>query len=240
MSQPYSAGSLYSTVEDLFLWDKSLYTEKLLSAKMKEFLFTPYIANYGYGWGIRQKSLPDSKEKLTSISHGGGINGFNTLIERLVDEKHLIVLLNNTPGANLGQMSDAIIRILYGKSYDLPKKSIAKVMFETLMEKDVKSAIEQYETLKNDHPKDYNFLAPELNRLGYHLLTEKKKIEDAIEIFKLNIKVFPKYANGYDSLAEAYMISGNKTLAIKNFAKSLELDPNNTNAVEKLSELIKQ
>jgi CubicO group peptidase (beta-lactamase class C family) len=239
MSLPYAAGSLYSTVEDLYLWDQALYTEKLLSAKMKELMFTPHIANYGYGWGIRQKSLPDSKEKLTSISHGGGINGFNTLIERLVDDKHLIVLLNNTPGANLGQMSDAIIRILYGKPFDFPKKSIAKVIFETLMQKDVKSAIEQYETLKNDHPKDYNFLAQELNNLGYYLLTEKKKIDDAIEIFKLNIKAYPKYANGYDSLAEAYMISGNKKLAIKNYAKSLELDPNNTNAVEKLNELVK-
>jgi tetratricopeptide (TPR) repeat protein len=76
--------------------------------------------------------------------------------------------------------------------------------------------------------------------LGYYLLSEKKRIEDAIEIFKLNIKVFPKYANGYDSLAEAYMVSGNKTLAIENYTKSLELDPNNTNAVEKLNELTKK
>ena len=240
MSLPYAAGSLYSTVEDLYLWDQALYTEKLLSAKMKELMFTPHIANYGYGWGIRQKSLPDSEEKLTSISHGGGINGFNTLIERLADEKHLIVLLNNTPRANLGQMSDAIIRILYNKPYDMPKKSIAKVMFETLMEKDVKSAIAQHETLKNDHPNDYNFLAQELNILGYYLLTEKKRTEDAIEIFKLNIKAYPKFANGYDSLAEAYMASGNKTLAIKNYAKSLELNPNNTNAIDKLNELVKK
>jgi CubicO group peptidase (beta-lactamase class C family) len=240
MSLPYAAGSLYSTAEDLYIWDQALYTEKMLSAEMKELMFTPHIANYGYGWGIRQKSLPDSEEKLTSISHGGGINGFNTLIERLVDDKHLIVLLNNTPQANLGQMSDAIIRILYGKPFDLPKKSIARVMFDTLMEKDLKSAITQYEKLKNDHPEDYDFSARELNTLGYYLLTDRKRIEDAIEIFKLNIEAHPKYANGYDSLAEAYMISGNKTLAIKNYAKSLELDPNNANAVEKLNELIKK
>ena len=62
----------------------------------------------------------------------------------------------------------------------------------------------------------------------------------AIEIFKLNLKVYPKYANGYDSLAEAYMINGDKTLAIKNYAKSLELNPKNTNAVEKLKELMKE
>jgi CubicO group peptidase (beta-lactamase class C family) len=240
MSLPYAAGSLYSTVEDLFLWDQALYTDKLLSAKTKKLLFKPHIANYGYGWGIRQKSLPDSEEKMTSISHGGGINGFNTRIERLIDDKHLIVLLNNTPGANLGQMSEAIIRILYGKPYDLPKKSIAKVMFEILMEKEVQSAIEQYDTLKNDHPKDYIFSAQELNTLGYFLLTERKRIEDAIEIFKLNIKAYPKYANGYDSLAEAYLVSGNKDLAIENYSKALELNPKNKNAEEKLNELTKK
>ncbi len=240
MSLPYAAGSLYSTAEDLYLWDQALYTEKLLSAEKKELLFTPHIQGYGYGWGIREKSLPDSEEKLTSISHGGGINGFNTWIERIVGDKHLIVLLNNTPRARLNQMSDAIIRILYDKPYDFPKKSVAEAMYETWKEKDVQSAIQQYEALKKDHPEEYTFTESELNMLGYYLLQNKKKTEDAIEIFKLNIKSYPKYANGYDSLAEAYMISGEKDLAIKNYAKSLELDPNNTNAVEKLNQLIKE
>jgi CubicO group peptidase (beta-lactamase class C family) len=240
MSLPYAAGSLYSTVEDLYLWDQALYTEKLLSAKTKELLFTPYIQGYGYGWGIREKSLPDSEVKLTSISHGGGINGFNTWIERIIDDKQLIVLLNNTPRARLDQMSDAIIRILYDKPYDLPKKSTAEAMYKTWKEKDIQSAIKQYELLKKEHSEEYNFSESELNMLGYYLLENKKKTEDAIEIFKLNLEVYPKYANGYDSLAEAYMQSGKKDLAIKNYAKSLELDPNNTNAVEKLNELIKE
>lgn len=239
MSLPYAAGSLYSTVEDIYVWDQALYTEKLLPEKLKEQLFKNHISNYGYGWSIRDKKLPDSEEKIKSISHGGGINGFNTLIERLVDEKHLIVLMNNTPGANLGQMSDAIIRILSDKPYTLPKRSIADVIYKTLKEKDIQAAIIEYETYKKDNPKDFNFQASELNRLGNYLLTSKKNIEDAIEIFKFNIRIFPNYAKGFDSLAEAYMMAGNKREAIKNYAKSLELDPNNTNAVEKLNELIK-
>lgn len=239
MSLPYAAGSLYSTVEDLYLWDQALYTEKLLSAKMKELLFTPYMANYGYGWGIRRIKLPDMEEKPTSISHGGGINGFSTWIERLVDERHLVVLLNNTPGASLGRMSHSVIRILYGKPYDLPKKSVAQEIYTTCAEKGMESAVEQYETLKNDHPDEYDFSAGELNRLGYYLLNDKKRAEDAILIFKLNVKSYPKHANAYDSLAEAYMLSGDKELAVKFYKKSLELDPDNENAVEKLKELAK-
>lgn len=240
MSLPYAAGSLYSTVEDLYIWDQALYTEKLLSKKMKELMFKPHISNYGYGWGIRKKSLPESKEEFTSISHGGGINGFNTLIERLVDDKHLIVLFNNTPEASLGAMSTGIINILNGKPYTLPKKSIAEVLYKTIVEKDIEVAIKLYHDLKEKYENDYNFTPRELNRLGYALLQSKKKIKKAIEIFKLNVEIYPKNANGYDSLAEAYMINGDKELAIKNYAKSLELNPKNTGAIEKLNKLIKE
>ena len=60
MSLPYSAGALYSTVEDLYLWDRALYTDRLLPEKAKELLFTPYIpafgGGYGYGWDIGEAS----------------------------------------------------------------------------------------------------------------------------------------------------------------------------------------
>jgi len=243
MMLPYAAGALYSTVEDLYLWDQALYTEKLLSNKMRELLFKSHTdrlgTSYGYGWFISKRFFPKSKETVNIITHGGGINGFNTLIERMVDDKHLIVLFNNTPGVSLSEMSRAITYILYDKPYQLPLVSIAEVIYKTLNEKDLEAAIKQYEELKREHPKEYNFLPTELNRLGYHLLERKKRIKDAIEILKLNVKVHPKYSNGYDSLAEAYMINGEKLLAIKNYAKSLELNPNNRNAVEKLNELMK-
>lgn len=246
MSLPYAAGSLYSTVEDLYLWDQALYTEKLLSKKMKDQMFNGHIKalgqSYGYGWVIGKKKLPESKEELSTISHGGGINGFNTLIERHVDEKHLVVLFNNAPRASLAAMSDGIIRILYDKPYKdkIPKKSIADTIYNTIKKEGAEAGIKQYQELKEKYPKEYNFAPSELNTLGYHLLNRKKKTKQAIEIFKFNVKVNPKYANGYDSLAEAYMINGDKTLAIKNYAKSLEMNPRNTNAVEKLKELMKE
>ena len=243
MSLPYAAGSLYSTVEDLYIWDQSLYTEKLLSKKTKELMFHPHIAafggSYGYGWSINKRKLPESKREINIISHGGGINGFNTLIERLVDQKHLIVLLNNTGGTNLGAMATSITRILFDEPYDLPKKSIARTLIGTIKAENVKNAIELYHKLKKEHSEEYNFNPQELNTLGYALLQEKR-FNDAIEVFLLNTEIFPKNSNAYDSLAEAYMAKGDKKLAIINFAKSLELNPNNTNAVEQLSRLIKE
>lgn len=236
MSLPYAAGSLYSTVADLYLWDQALYTEKLLSAKYLEVMRKPFLQQYAYGVVIQRQPLGDTKETVSAINHGGGINGFNTLLVRMVDDKHLIVLLNNTGGARLGEMSKNIAAILYDKTYGMPKKSIADTLGKTIAQKDVQSAVAQYRELKANQTNSYDFGEMELNRLGYNLLA-MKKAKEAIDIFKLNVEVYPQSSNAYDSLAEAYMINGDKELAIKNYKRSLELNPQNKNAVEMLKKL---
>ena len=80
---------------------------------------------------------------------------------------------------------------------------------------------------------EYDFGEMELNRLGYQLL-QARKLAEAIEIFKLNVEMFPKAFNTYDSLGEAYMVHGDKELAIANYKQSLQLNPDNANAKQKL------
>lgn len=236
MSLPYAAGSLYSTVEDLYLWDQALYTEKLLSAQLKELMYKPGMNNYAYGWVVRKPPLGAQGEAVTTIEHGGGINGFNTLITRMPESKNLIVLLNNTGGTKLGEMSQRIAGILYGKPPKAPMRDIAEVLLPTVIEKDVQTAIKQYRDLKATQADAYDFSPPQLNGLGYQLM-QMKRVKDAIEIFKLNVEMFPQVSNAYDSLGEAYMENGDKQLAIQNYKKSLELNPRNTGAVEKLKKL---
>lgn len=96
MRNVLGTGDMYSTVEDLYLWDQALHSEKLLSKKNKDIMFTPFLNNYAYGWGIYKVALGESNDSVRVISHGGGINGFNTIIFRLVKDKHLVVLFNNT------------------------------------------------------------------------------------------------------------------------------------------------
>ncbi len=72
--------------------------------------------------------------------------------------------------------------------------------------------------------------------LGYRLLG-MKKVKEAIEIFKLNVEAYPQSANVYDSLGEAYMINGDKKLAIRNYQRVVKLNPQNNNAVEILKKL---
>src|SRR5436190_989355 len=72
MTIPYSAGSLYSTVEDLYLWDQALRGDKLLSAKSKEAMFHPNLSEYGYGFVITKASLGPAKVEVPVIEHNGG------------------------------------------------------------------------------------------------------------------------------------------------------------------------
>jgi CubicO group peptidase (beta-lactamase class C family) len=235
MTIPYAAGSLYSTVEDLFLWDQALYGERVLSAASKELMFKPNLENYGYGFGIRKATLGANKIVVPVIEHNGGINGFSTTIVRLVGDKRLVVLLDNTSqGRYLDGIALAITNILYDQPYASPKRSFKEALLKLAVENGVSTAISFYHTLKEQFANEYDFSEMELNTLGYQLL-QMKKVAEAIEIFKLNVQVYPQGANTYDSLGEAYMTHGDKDLAITNYKKSLELDPKNTGAVRMLA-----
>lgn len=239
MNLPYAAGSMYSTVEDLYLWDQALYSEKLISNKSKELYFGKHIANgrgfYGYGWGIYDLPLDDTK-KLQVIEHSGGINGFHTLISRIPSDKNLAVFLNNTGSTNLNEMNRAIRAILYDKPYAMPKKSLAETLHKDIENKGLTVALSNYKA--NKMSDIYEHKEDDFNSLGYTFL-QQAKLPEAIEIFKLNVAAFPNSGNCYDSLGEAYLASGDKKSALLNYKKSVELDPSNENGKQIIKELSK-
>ncbi len=86
-------------------------------------------------------------------------------------------------------------------------------------------------------PAKINFNESEVNDLGYQFMNEMNRIDDAIEIFKFNLSLYPRSANAYDSLGEAYFIKGDQEGALDNYRKSLELNPTNKNAQHMLRQL---
>jgi tetratricopeptide (TPR) repeat protein len=91
-----------------------------------------------------------------------------------------------------------------------------------------------YAAMKKQSP-DFKLDESMMNVWGYDLMEDH--LAEATEILKLNVRMYPDSGNVYDSLGEAYMNSGQKQLAITNYKKSLEKDPSNTNAIEKLKVL---
>lgn len=233
MTIPFSAGSMYSTVEDMFKWDQALYTDKILSDASREKMFTPVLNNYGYGFGIVEPELGGKKIKI--ISHSGGIFGFNTLISRFVDDRHTIIVLNNYYNASSSSISNGIARILYGFDAAPPREDLTNVLSKLIAEKEIDAAVKEIKILKQDDAK-YKANETSINNLGY-LLLQAGKIKEAVEVLKLNVEWFPESANVYDSYGEALAAAGDKENAIVNYKKSIELNPNNEGGKEMLKKL---
>jgi tetratricopeptide (TPR) repeat protein len=211
----------------------------LLSKEYMDMYFEPYISrsrnsHYAYGWSVGNQVIGKSTDSIYTIRHGGGINGFNTNISRTPSDKSVIILLNNTGRAPLNSMTKAIRGIMYGKDYDLPKKSVAHELLATIKDKGVAIGLKNYNVIKDSDT--YNLSENEMNQIGYELMG-LDKIEEAAQVFKLNVDAFPKSSNVYDSYGEALMKLGKNDLAIENYTISVDLNPNNQNGIDTLKKL---
>ncbi len=96
MTQPYAAGSLLSSVDDLAVWNEAVFSGKLLKKEWQDKAFAPYpLANgestgYGYGWFI------SDFRGHRCIEHGGGINGFTSQAMAFPDDHVYIAILTNS------------------------------------------------------------------------------------------------------------------------------------------------
>src|SRR5581483_5234731 len=113
---------------------------------------------------------------------------------------------------------------------------IARQPLKNILARGAEAALGEYRQWRKGRAADEVINENQMNRIGYDLLG-LKRIKDAIEVFKLNVEDYPQSANTWDSLGEAYMTSGEKEQAIKNYQRSVELNPNNTNGVEALKKL---
>lgn len=119
MTQPYAAGSLVSTVDDLARWDAAIGAGRLLKPSSWKQAFTSYrlsdgkASGYGYGWDV------DKVQGETSMGHGGGINGFSTYALRFPEQKVYVAVLTNSDSgpANPGVVARKAAGIAIGKPY---------------------------------------------------------------------------------------------------------------------------
>jgi CubicO group peptidase (beta-lactamase class C family) len=110
----YSAGSIYSTTNDMLKWAKAVAAREILTRETWELAFQPKIQNYGYGWETGQFF------GKKYVKHGGGYPGFMSEFIYYPDENLLIVLLNNfgTYGQNVWAVGMGISSIIFGLPYD--------------------------------------------------------------------------------------------------------------------------
>ncbi len=116
MSNACATAGMYSTVEDLFLWDQALYSNQLLSKGSFESMYTPNYAadgsggEYGYGWQI------GDFQEHRKVEHVGGINGFHTYLGRYLDDQVTIILLSNIETEDIDSIVTGMEEIIFNQN----------------------------------------------------------------------------------------------------------------------------
>jgi len=116
MTVPFSAGSLYSTTEDLLRWETGLFGGKVLSAASVAKMTTPFKDDYALGVGVR------TVKGHKVIDHGGGIEGFNTFLAYYPDDKLTVVVLANLNGSAPQEIATKLAAVVHGEKVELPSE----------------------------------------------------------------------------------------------------------------------
>ena len=113
MTIPFSAGALYSTTGDLLRWEEGLFGGKVLKPESLTRMTTPFKSDYGFGVFIRHA------DGHRLITHGGGIEGFNTSLNYYPDDKLTVIVLGNLTGGAPDQIASYIGKVALGQSVTL-------------------------------------------------------------------------------------------------------------------------
>lgn len=230
------AGALRSNVNDLLTFAEAnlglIKTDLLPAMELTHILQAKKDGNDTYttmGWTL---SNDDGKYHLFK---DGGTAGYRTFLG--IDKKNKIgvVVLSNSNNSvtDIGRhILDSTLKV---EPYKYPW-ALLDTLRTTIQTKGVDAAIELYQQLKTSKNTLFVFNENQLNYLGGELRRDKK-IKEAIKIYQLNLKEYPKSTLVYESLGETYKRNNNKKAAIKYFEKAFELDPQNrhwTYILEKL------
>lgn len=125
-------------------------------------------------------------------------------------------------------------RILYNRLESYLKIPVTNVIQETIETMGIGAADKKFKEISREE--GYLLSEMDMNMLGYDYL-KANKYDEAIAVFRMNTEAFPDSFNTYDSLGEAYAAKGDKKSAIKNYEKSVKLNPGNQNGIQMLEKL---
>jgi CubicO group peptidase (beta-lactamase class C family) len=238
-----AAAGLWTTPTDLAKFAIEIALSKqgkanhVLSQKMTQEMLRPQIEAEGGGAHVGLAFfLPDKSPG--EFGHNGSDEGFQADLTMNAESGRGIAIMGNSDMFFhvAPYVEDAVRRARGWKNADEPHSPNDAIALLYAV-KGTQSALDAYSRLKQGtFP---GFGKPNegtLNQLGYMLLVQKK-VDDAIKVFQLNVQEYPKGWNCYDSLGEAFMVAGKKDLAIQNYEKSLELNPENMNGAAMLKKL---
>jgi CubicO group peptidase (beta-lactamase class C family) len=240
----YGAGNVYSTARDLLKFHRAMQRGKILNqqslaemyaptrlttgADYRPFARTNYLSKDALGWFVAD----DASGKI--VYHPGGDVGYVSYFLRNTTKDQAVIVLSNIELLR-HYTPTGLMRILNDEPYKIDIKSLAVIMGREYNGRGLEAMLRVFNELKGND--QYGLVEDDINELGLRLLYDKKDIKAAIEVLKLNTEQFPKSFNVWDSLGEAYYQAGNREEAIRNYEKSLQLNPNNVGGKRMLEKI---
>ncbi len=238
-----TAAGMSSTATEMANWIIALQKNQFLKEKKSmTALWTPASLNngktggfsnllngYAAGWPIIKRI-----EHPAAAPVGGGRSAVFVYPN---DNLSIIVLTNlsgGTPDAFIDEIAGFYIPDMK-ESNGFGLSSSIKVLRKELEKSGYKNAVKEFEKIKKISD-GFELIEAEVNNWGYKLINQKR-IKDALEIFKLNVYLYPSSSNAFDSLGEIYAELGETELANKYYQQSLKLNPQNINAESQIKKL---
>ena len=119
---------------------------------------------------------------------------------------------------------------------DLKDHALSDLLAELIEDEGVAAAEERFTELREEEFEGYFVSEAQLNMLGYRYLG-KAEMDAALAIMEMNVSLHPTSGNTHDSLAEVYYNIGRREDSLREYRRSLDLDPSNTNAEKFIKEL---
>jgi CubicO group peptidase (beta-lactamase class C family) len=229
------AGGLRTTARDLLKFDQALYGTDLLSEDSKIRMFTPSEnqPGYGFGWEIKEYN----GEKF--VGHSGGADGIEAFFYRFVEAGYTIITLSNYDGSN-GWVCSDIEAILFGVDYTLPTMYDANFALGYFLmgKKKYHEAVNVFDpNISGDNPHLMSLYLSSVCRIrGDFELNEAILDLDRYIQLADEEALFP-VQRAWNDKGTIFMRLDQQEEAIRCFEKTLELDPQNAKAKERLEEL---
>ena len=253
--KPNAAASLHTTANDYAKFVIAMLTGTGLKPATTHLMLTPQASvtlagafnlntpdaklsptvSWGLGWGL------ETTQDGIAFWHWGDNGDTKAFVLAVPKQKTGLVMFANS--ANGLSIINELVGSVMGNDHpalawlhEERYNSQPRLMLKAILKSDAETVLTDYRGHRAQAENKLSLTENEMNRLGYQLL-RLKRIKDAIAVFTQNTFDFPQAFNTWDSLAEGYMIDGDKESAIRYYKKSLELNPDNTNAAQKLKEL---
>ncbi len=234
-SNTMGTGDIYSTVEDLFKFHMAIANNNLLNKELTKEMLTPGMrpARYGYGW-FNQNFKYTTTDSVGANYHLGSTEGFISFMIRIPETNSMAVILCNSAPTDFFGIIKNLLKLIYDKPVVL-KEPIHKKMETIIAAFNAEKAVIEYRKMKMDTAHFYaDWL--QMYYLGEKLLS-LKRYNDARIIAENNVLEFPDRDHIALSMANVYVALKRNEEAKIYYKKTLQLNPENEEAKNRLKEL---